>query len=226
MKTGHDVQAFRESYRETELRPGYNGWLHFSFTSIGALSAISFAITRVDAPTAVEWLTVPATFFLANAVEYFGHRGPMHKPKRLLRILYLRHSLQHHRYFTHDHMGYQNSRDFHMVLFPPSMLLFFLGAIATPIGLLLFVAATHNVAWLFVATAMGYFLTYEWLHFSYHLPSTSRLARLPALRWLQAHHAKHHDLASMHRANFNITFPICDALFGTLASSVEHRRTR
>ena len=62
-------------------------------------------------------------------------------------------------------------RDFKMVLFPPVMLLFFLGAIATPIALLLllFAMATPNVAWLYVAVAMSYFLTYEWLHFSYHL---------------------------------------------------------
>ena len=67
-------------------------------------------------------------------------------------------------------MACESSRDFKMVLFPPVMLLFFLGGIATPIALVLFAAASANAGWLFVAIGMSYFLTYEWLHFAYHSP--------------------------------------------------------
>ena len=48
-------------------------------------------------------------------------------------------------------MSYESSRDFKMVLFPPVMLLFFLGGMATPIALILFLLFTPNVGWLFVA---------------------------------------------------------------------------
>ena len=36
------------------------------------------------------------------------------------------------------------------------------------------------------------------------------------VRVLRRHHQAHHDLGLMQRWNFNITFPICDAVFGTL----------
>jgi sterol desaturase/sphingolipid hydroxylase (fatty acid hydroxylase superfamily) len=46
------------------------------------------------------------------------------------------------------------------------------------------------------------------------------------LRALREHHARHHIPRLMQRANFNVTIPLCDWLFGTLASSEEARRAR
>jgi sterol desaturase/sphingolipid hydroxylase (fatty acid hydroxylase superfamily) len=111
-------------------------------------------------------------------------------------------------------MSYDGRRDYKMVLFPPVMLFFFLGAIAAPVGGALFLVASGNVAWLYAATAMG-FLTYEWLHFCHHLPEDAWIARRRPLRKLRSHHQTHHDPSAMTACNFNITFPICDTLFGT-----------
>jgi sterol desaturase/sphingolipid hydroxylase (fatty acid hydroxylase superfamily) len=112
-------------------------------------------------------------------------------------------------------MAYETTRDFKMVLFPPVMLLFFLGGVATPIAAALFLITTRNVALLFVATAVAYFLTYEWLHLCHHARPESRIGKVGILRQLRAHHRAHHDPALMTRGNFNITFPVCDAIFGT-----------
>ncbi len=209
------VAAFRARYRAEVLPRWYNGWAHFAVTSAGALSVIGASVAQLEAVSALELVTVPATFLFANAGEYFGHRGPMHHPSKRLGILYRRHGQQHHRFFTADAMEGESARDFHMVLFPPVMLLFFLGALAAPVGALLFLVASSNVAWLFVATALAYFLTYEWLHFAYHLPEDGLVARLPGMAVLRRLHTAHHDPTLMQRYNFNITFPICDALFGT-----------
>lgn len=211
------VATFRAEFRSTEIGPRYSGWAHFAFTSLTSLAVIAVAIWRVRAPRAVEWATVPAAFLLANLVEYFGHKGPMHHLRPSLRLLFVRHTQQHHRFFTDRAMAYESSRDFKMVLFPPVMIVFFLGAIAAPIALVLFATLGHDVGWLFVATSVGYFLTYEWLHFAYHLPETSRVGRARVLAALRRHHTLHHDPSLMSRANFNITFPIADRLFGTLA---------
>jgi len=62
---------------------------------------------------------------------------------------------------------------------------------------------------------MAYFLSYEWLHFSYHLPEDHPLARTWLVSRLRRHHTHHHDLSLMGKWNFNITFPICDAVMGT-----------
>jgi len=211
------VVSFRQDYRAQHIGAHYSGLLHFAFTSLGSLAVIVWAAAQVRAPSLLELCTVPATFLFANFVEYRGHKGPMHKRRRGLALLFERHTQQHHRYYTHQAMSYEGTRDFKMVLFPPVMLLFFLGAVAVPVAALLFWIASRNVALLYVATAMGYFLTYEWLHFCHHLPEDSVAARVGFLRRLRAHHQTHHDPAQMNAHNFNITFPICDRLFGTLA---------
>lgn len=206
---------YREEYRTTKIGRSYSGWAHFAFTNIGSLSVIGFSISRVDHPSWKELLVIPIGFLIANLVEYLGHRGPMHRMKRGLGVIFRRHTLEHHHFFTDQQMAYETSRDFKAVLFPPVMLLFFIGGIATPIGLVMFALFSANTGWLFVAIGIGYYLTYEWLHFAYHLPKNTAVGRLAVVRLLRRHHQAHHNLQLMGRWNFNITFPICDLVFGT-----------
>ncbi len=206
---------YRSAYRAAHIGPRYSGWAHFAFTSTGSLAVIAFAISHLRDVHPIELLVLPLGFLVANAAEYFGHKGPMHHRRPLLGLIHRRHGIEHHHFFTHDAMAYESSRDFKMVLFPPVMLLFFLGGMATPIALVLFAVASANAGWLFVAIGMGYFLTYEWLHFAYHFPSDTWLGRLAVVRVLRRHHMVHHNLSLMERWNFNITFPICDRIFGT-----------
>jgi len=212
-----ETAAFREQHRSRHIGPHYNGWLHFAVTTLGSLGAIAFALYHVDAPSALELAAVPVFFLIANLGEYFGHRGPMHHFTARLGIIFERHTQQHHRYYTHDAMAASSHHDFQMVLFPPVMLLFFLGGLAAPIGLVLGLLGTPNLGWLFAATAIGYFLTYEWLHWSYHQPDDGWIGRRALVRVLRKHHTIHHDVSRMTRVNFNITFPIADAIMGTRA---------
>lgn len=212
------VREFRAGHLERHVGPRYNGWLHFATTSVGSLAAIVFAVSRVHAPSLAELAAIPIFFLIANLGEYFGHRGPMHhRAKGALAILFERHTQQHHRYYTHEAMAASSPRDFQMVLFPPVMLIFFLGFLATPIGLVIGYLGTPNLGWLFAATAISYFLTYEWLHWSYHQPEASWVGRNPIVRRLRRHHMIHHDISRMTKDNFNITFPIADRIFGTNA---------
>lgn len=211
-----DVGAFRARHRERHIGPRYRGWLHFGSTTVGALAAIVVAVVMVDAPSLAELASVPLSFLLANLGEYFGHRGPMHHRRRGLAVLFERHARQHHRFYTHDAMAAESPRDFQMVLFPPVMLVFFLGALAFPIGALLHWLVSPNVGWLFGATAVTYFLTYEWLHFAYHLPADGWVGRRRLVQVLRRHHTLHHDQRRMAHTNFNITFPVADWLFGTM----------
>lgn len=210
-----EVVRFRKAYRATEIGRRYSGWGHFAFTTAGCLATIAFAVSQAHDVLWHQWLSIPLTFLLANGVEYAGHKLVMHRPRPGLGLVFRRHTLQHHHFYTHDAMAAESARDFHMTLFPPVLLLFFFGAIASPIGVFLFLVVSANAGWLFVATAMGYFLCYEWLHFSYHLKPESLVGRFWLVRILRRHHTAHHDLALMGRWNFNITFPIFDALLGT-----------
>jgi hypothetical protein len=57
---------------------------------------------------------------------------------------------------------------------------------------------------------------YEFLHMSYHLRPDHPIARLGAIRRLERLHRTQHDPRLMAHRNFNITYPICDLLFGAL----------
>ncbi len=204
-----ELVQFREKTRSEQVGRWYSGYAHFGFVNALALAVIVYAALQLQHP---RWslLTVPITFLYANLVEWLAHRGPMHKRTRFLSLVFERHTLMHHNFFTHDAMRLESTRDFKMVLFPPVLLIFFFGVFALPLGLLLKLVAGVNVAALSVITAMAYYLTYEGLHLAYHLGLGGPLRRL---------HQTHHDPRLMSTKNFNITFPICDRLFGTSASA-------
>ena len=63
----------------------------------------------------------------------------------------------------------------------------------------------------------GYYLMYEGLHTMSHLDDAKHpyLTRLPLVNTVRRMHREHHNLLKMQTTNFNLTFPICDALFGT-----------
>jgi sterol desaturase/sphingolipid hydroxylase (fatty acid hydroxylase superfamily) len=214
------VAEFRAGYRTRFVRPRYSGWAHLAVTSLGSLAAIVLAASRVRSPSLAELMTIPAAFLIANFAEYFGHRGPMHRKVRGLGILFERHARQHHRFFTTDAMAVDSQRDFQMVLFPPVMLLFFLGALAAPIGTIFYLTISPNVGFLFAATGVAYFLSYEWLHFAYHLPPESVIGRTWLVRKLRRLHTVHHHPRLMTTANFNINFPIADRVMGTLRREI------
>lgn len=209
------TSAFRKDYRENTVPKLYNGWAHFAFTVSVSLAVIVFALTRLENVHPLEWLTVPLTFLYANIAEYWGHRGPMHHRVKGLGLVFARHG-GHHRFFTAGNMAHEGQRDFYAVLFPPVLVTFFLVAFSLPVWLLLNWLASANVAWLYVATGIGYFLNYELLHWAYHQPGGSWVFSIPGMKALAAHHRAHHRPEVMAKGNFNITYPIGDAIFGTI----------
>ena len=206
---------YREQYRDQLISEGYSGRLHFSVILGFVALVLAIGAFRLEDVQPLEWLVVPLTFLYANLAEYLGHRFVMHRRWPGLGLIYERHTLQHHRFFTHETMQYDSSDDFKAVLFPPMLMMFFAIAFALPAGLLLAWLFSANVAWLFVMTAIGYYGSYEILHFAYHQDEGSWIMRLPGVKRMRQLHRSHHDPAIMQKGNFNITWPICDVLFGT-----------
>ena len=184
------------------------------------------SLAMLDGVGPAEWLTIPITFLYCNLAEYLGHRGPMHHKTRFLTGIFQRHTVEHHSFFTDEAISFDTTRDYRAVLFPPVLLLFFFGFFAVPVGAILYFLVSPNVCFLFVFTAILYYLNYELFHFSYHLDPQSQLGRLGLIRRLREHHVTHHNKALMTRYNFNITYPICDQLFGTLYRSGERSEDR
>ncbi|MDT8450589.1 MAG: sterol desaturase family protein [Wenzhouxiangellaceae bacterium] len=217
------TRRYREQYRAEHIPAGYSGPRHFALILGFVALVVAIGIWRLEAVRPLEWLAVPLTFLYANLAEYLGHRFVMHRRRPGLGLIYERHTLQHHRFFTHRDMRYDSTTDFRAVLFPPLLMVFFAIAFALPAGLALAWLFSANVAWLFVVTALAYYACYEILHFTYHHDeghdedenNGSWLLDLPGVRRMRQLHLSHHDPAIMQRGNFNITWPICDRLFGT-----------
>lgn len=217
MEISDKLRAFRERYRAERIPANYSGVRHLGFTLIFSLGVVIIALWNLDAVRWWEWLTLPVTFLYANLVEYWMHRTVMHRPVRPLREIYQRHARHHHVFFTHEHMALESSRDLHVVLFPPMLLVFFIGGFAVPAGMLLAWLTTPNIAWLFVALAAAYLANYEIFHTAYHVPEGHWMERLPLIRRLRGQHWRHHRPELMAHRNFNVTYPIGDWLFGTRA---------
>jgi hypothetical protein len=206
----------------------YSGPVHFALILGFVALVVGIGVWRLDAVAPAEWLAVPLTFLYANLAEYLGHRFIMHRRRPGLGLIFERHTLQHHRFFTHDAMRFDSSDDFKAVLFPPMLMAFFALAFALPAWLVLAWLFSANVAWLFVITAIGYYGSYEILHFAYHQDEDSWFLQLPGVQKMRRLHLAHHDPSVMQHGNFNITWPICDWLFGTWVTGAvgEHSPSR
>ncbi|HMB38689.1 MAG TPA: sterol desaturase family protein [Wenzhouxiangellaceae bacterium] len=211
------TRSYREQYRGQLIPDSYSGPFHFTLILGFVAAVLAIGAFRLDNVQPLEWLAVPLTFLYANLAEYLGHRFVMHRRRPGVGMIYERHTLQHHRFFTHEAMQFDSSDDFRAVLFPPMLMMFFAITFALPAGLLLTWLLSANVAWLFVMTALGYYGCYEILHFAYHQEEGSWILRLPGVKRMRRLHLAHHDPAIMQKGNFNITWPICDVLFGTRA---------
>jgi hypothetical protein len=194
----------------------YRGEVHFALLNLLG-GTLLYLVARGFPPgplTWRTWLTVPLAFVFANYFEWRIHRGPLHRPG-WLRILYKRHTLLHHVWFQTETMAVRSHREMKFVLFPLPAL-FGAALVALPPALLCGLLAGPEAGRVFYLVAISYYLLYEWLHLAYHLPAETWLGRNPVIRWMRQHHARHHDPRLMVHRNFNVTFPLWDALLGTL----------
>lgn len=201
-----------------QLPRWYSPVLHLAFPAAAGLAIAAFALSRLHDLRPWQVAVVPLFVVFANAVEWHAHRGLLHRRVRFLEPLYLRHTPQHHALYVADAMAIRSLREAKFILLP-AYGLFALLAVTAPVPLLLARLGQPNLAALWVACAVGYVLTYEWLHLAYHLPETSAVGRLAVIRWLRRHHQLHHAPQLMQRWNFNVTVPLWDHVRGTAYSA-------
>ncbi|MBG6634913.1 SRPBCC family protein [Pseudomonas aeruginosa] len=222
-----DPQPFRQQYRAA-IRPGYNPWLHAGFVLAYGGAWIVFFLSRLEQPSLLEWLTVPAALVFFNWGEYRIHKSLGHHKHPLGRMFYKRHTGDHHSFFVAGQMRYEQARDWRVILFPAWLVVVFsLGALLawSLLGLL-----NDNLAALFAATLLLGCLSYEIFHACEHLPPEHPLSRLPWIRHMRRLHELHHRRELMQTHNFNLVFPLMDWCYGTLhweaETAEEHAMTR
>lgn len=196
----------------------YSPWFHLGFPAAVGLGLIVGAALLVRELEPWQLAAIPALYVVSNAAEWRIHRDVLHRRTPGLAVLYDRQTPEHHVvYVTYD-MAMRSTREFRLVLIPAyGILVIFL--VNLPAAALLWWLGQRNLACLFIATNLGYVLTYEWLHLAYHAPATTWIGRLGVIRRLRRHHAIHHEPRLMQRWNFNVTVPLWDWVRGTIYRS-------
>jgi hypothetical protein len=194
---------------------GYSPWLHLLGTTGVGLAALCLALFNMRRPTALELLTIPITFVIANLFEWRAHKDLLHRRMLGFTVLYDRHTPEHHMVFGYDDMAVREWRELRLVLIPAAGVI---GIVLfnAPIAWLLghFLGAT--VGWLYLVTAAFYVVGYELSHLSYHLPPETFIGRMKLVQVLREQHRRHHPPRLMQKWNFNVTIPLGDLLHRTL----------
>jgi hypothetical protein len=205
--------AFREDFRK-RISPWYSGLAHVALITAIGLAGIWYFVQQISQPAWYEWLVVPVAFATANVFEWWLHRYVMHRPIKGLMGIYKRHTLAHHQFFTQDEPAIDSTRDFRITFFPPYALITFMAMSVVP-AWLLNLAGAPNAGWLLLATNTALYLNYELFHWCCHVKDDRIVRHIPIVNSLRRHHIAHHNPAIMMERNFNLTYPIADAIFGT-----------
>lgn len=207
-------RLFRLQY-QSAISPYYNGVLHGLFVFVTGVSLIVFALAQVQS-AGWAWLGLPFTLLFANVNEWHIHKNRLHKrgKNRLSQLIWYRHTKEHHHYFTHEEMRVASTREYRIVFFPAYA--FVLVALQSVLlGLVCGLLAGHNLGYIVFATAIGFYLLYEAMHFLCHVDENSLVRNLPLVNTMRRNHLVHHTQALMTEYNMNLTFPFADWLLGT-----------
>jgi hypothetical protein len=194
----------------------YRGEMHLGFTLLVTLGTIAYCWSHIHGATTTEWLMIVPIFLFGNWAEWAGHRYILHRPLPYLRMIYKRHCGTHHQFFTNHDLTYKGHKEWRALLFPPFAPIMFLLA-ALPAALIVGYLWSANAGYIVMLTMAGYYVMYEGLHTLSHLDDARHpyLKHIPLVNTVRHMHITHHNLGFMQTRNFNLTFPICDALFGT-----------
>jgi hypothetical protein len=206
---------FRKDYR-SRIAGWYNGHVHALVIYTIGLTALYIYSQHLSGVLWWEWLTIPIIVVICNMFEWFLHMHVMHRPRgnRGLRAIYIRHTLNHHQFFSDHEMRFRDQKDWRVTLFPPyAMVVFILMAI--PFAFLGGYLISANVGWLMMCSTTGMYLIYEFMHFCCHIDENSFVRYCPLVNTLRRHHTAHHNSRLMMEVNMNLTFPISDWMFGT-----------
>lgn len=208
-------EARRAELVKKGVPAGYRPWLHLLLPSLVALVTLVAAITAIHELRAVELWTIPITYVAALGFEWRAHKDILHRRLPILSELYERHERTHHVIYTADEMAMRSQQEWMLVLMPWFAIVLII-ALLLPVVALVTWLSNRNCAMLSLCTSVLFFLQYEWMHLSYHLPADHKVARLWLIRVCGALHTSHHDPRNMKRWNFNVTIPLFDWLHGTL----------
>jgi hypothetical protein len=187
---------------------------HVIYTLIVCSAGMSLPFLLGHDVSALAWLAILPTFLLANFVEYAIHRWLMHRNVKPLVYMLTAHMI-HHNYFDERQYYLERVADYQMVVFPPLILNLLVIAVVLPLAAVTWLVAGENVALVFVATVMAYYLLMQVLHVLAHTDEKSAIHRIGWIDYIRNHHRIHHIHSEMAQWNFNFIVPLSDWTLGT-----------
>ena len=204
--------AYRSFFRN-HLAGKLNGNLYV-LANLSLLVAIIAALAlSVPKYEPYFWVLLPGYFMFVNGVEYVLHRYPMHHKTPGFMVVY-EHVTTHHNFYANKDFYFEEPRDYYAAVLPYYIFIGLTVVIGSVSGVIYLGFGLSN-ALFFALVAYSYYLTYEVLHFTYHMPADSFMKKLPFINSLARAHILHHQTKLMAHYNFNITFPIYDRILGT-----------
>lgn len=206
------TRAFRAEYTAGIAR-SYHGVLHGAWILALTLGLAGAALWRSGGGIDV-WLSLWAGLLVGHFGEWWLHKHALHRRRAGLAMLWHRHTVQHHHYFTAEAMPIHAHRECRIVLFPAyaGVLLALIHAGSAWLWSLPFGAAA---GYGYFAGGLLHYLAYEVFHFAAHLPDWPWLRRLPLINTVRRHHREHHRHEAMAHCNFSLTPPFADWCLGS-----------
>lgn len=158
----------------------------------------------------------------ASFFEWKLHRDVMHKPVRItipfwktvtFAYAFHAHAVVHHRIFGAD-KTYHLQKKGDEITIPMA---WWNGPVLIAIGTSPFVPLSYvtglwSITFGIACAFTCYYLTYEFIHWCFHLPKNRQPEKFPGFRLLKSHHLLHH----LHMGkNFNVVLPLADICLGT-----------
>lgn len=190
----------------------YKPWLHKTIPTAVGFFILLYCCLLI---TWGVWMIPVAVLALFGFLgfEWMVHRYILHRQTFPLQDIHHKH-INHHLLFSEDTMEMRSNRETYLVMMPLIAILAVLLFISPLIACLYF-SFGFDCAGFVLALMILFFLSYEWLHYSYHLPVDSVIGGSKFLARLKQHHRRHHSWNNMKKYNFNVTIPLFDWILGT-----------
>lgn len=207
-------RIFRSQYQAATNRY-YSGVLHGLFVFGMGAALIGAVLSQVHGAR-WEWLAALFTLLFANLNEWYVHKNILHQrgKNRLTRMIWFRHTMEHHHYFTNEEMRVASTREYRIVFFPAYAFVL-IAAQSVLLGVACGAIFGRNTGLIVFATAIFFYLLYEAMHFVCHVDENKVIRNLPLINTMRRNHLVHHTQALMTKHNMNLTFPFADWLCGT-----------
>lgn len=144
--------------------------------------------------------------------EWYWHKYWMHQP-RPPKEAFHGHTIVHHGIYKGDESFFLGEEDHpqHILLKPYALPAIIVAHL--PIVLAIEFFLVRNVALGALIATILYFVVYEYMHWTMHVPGGKWVERFRWFQFLRAHHKLHHRY---HMKNFCVLFPLADWVMGSL----------